>query len=225
MVPITPQQSFGQELENLQGKVLQAGTGVAQALEKAFKALILREGPSAREALEYLREIRWDMEEDCLRLLATQQPMGKDLRKIVAALRASQVLQNLSFGVREFFFHFQEIFGNLGSDPISSLPSMEGWPSGIRTLTEGILSAYGEVNGETMQPYRPYWICKPSIGNPCPCCFSNIKKQGDNPFLLYYLLFMVFLNQILASLLSLAQEVIQLSIGERIDFREALLPD
>jgi len=106
MAPITPRQSFGQELENLQGKVLQAGTGVAQALEKAFKALILREGPSAREALEYLREIRWDMEEDCLRLLATQQPMGKDLRKIVAALRASQVLQNLSFGVREFLFLF-----------------------------------------------------------------------------------------------------------------------
>jgi len=58
-----------------------------------------------------------------------------------------------------------------------------------------------------------------------PLLLLYIKKQGDNPFLLYYLLFMVFLNQILASLLSLAQEVIQLSIGERIDFREALLPD
>lgn len=65
------------------------GSMVERAIEKSVQALAKRDTRLAQEVTEEdaaIDEARWRLEEECLRLLATQQPMATDLRTVGAVL-------------------------------------------------------------------------------------------------------------------------------------------
>jgi len=83
-------QSFEEQMDNLEQRLLEMGAFVADMLDKAVRALREHDVSLAREVIR-ADDIADDMdlaiEQDCMRLLALQQPMSKDLRLIGTVMK------------------------------------------------------------------------------------------------------------------------------------------
>jgi phosphate transport system protein len=89
---------FKRELDRLQDDILLLGSMVRQALAEAVAALCGRDLEAARRIIAEDREInsrRYTIEDDCLVLIATQQPAAKDLRLIAAILEIASELERI----------------------------------------------------------------------------------------------------------------------------------
>lgn len=90
--------SFARELEALQTDTLMLGSMVIQALKESVEALRQRDMETARRLIkedEVINKKRFEIEADCLRLIATQQPMAGNLRLIAAVLEISTELERI----------------------------------------------------------------------------------------------------------------------------------
>jgi phosphate transport system protein len=84
-----PRRLFDQHLRDLQDHVLAMGSMVETALYRAMDALKNRNLDLARKVIEDDRLIdkkRFEIEEECIDLIVTQQPLAVDLRIIIAVL-------------------------------------------------------------------------------------------------------------------------------------------
>jgi len=91
-------ESFDQELQRLVDEVLVLGSQVEDALTDAVQALKVRDHEAARALVSQDRAInekRYEIEADALTLIATQQPMARDLRMIAAVLDLSSELERI----------------------------------------------------------------------------------------------------------------------------------
>jgi phosphate transport system protein len=89
---------FEQELEALKEQLLLMGGRAEGIVAKSIEALRRRDAALAREVFEDDRAIdrqELEIEERCLRLLALQQPMARDLRFITAALKINNDLERV----------------------------------------------------------------------------------------------------------------------------------
>jgi len=94
-----PRQSFERHLHELQDEVLVLGSMVASATDRSMEALKNRDLELAKQVVSDDRKInrkRFDIEEMCLELLSTQQPMAGDLRIIVAVLNIIVDLERMA---------------------------------------------------------------------------------------------------------------------------------
>jgi len=90
--------SFARELETLQTDTLMLGSMVTQALRESVDALRRRDMQTAKRLIsedQAINKKRFEIEADCLRLIATQQPMARDLRLIAAVLEISTELERI----------------------------------------------------------------------------------------------------------------------------------
>lgn len=91
-------ESFQKELEGLQGEVLELGRMVEEAVRRAVEALKRRDRQAAKSVVAgdaTINKKRFDIEERCLGLLATQQPMAGDLRVLTAILHIATDLERM----------------------------------------------------------------------------------------------------------------------------------
>lgn len=98
MPPDTSRTSFHHELEHLQDEVLVLGSMVEKATLRSVDALRTRDLASARaiEAEDVLvNRKRWQIEDAALLLMATQQPMASDLRRLAAVLHIVTDLERM----------------------------------------------------------------------------------------------------------------------------------
>ncbi len=90
--------SFAQELQRLSNLVTQMG-GVAEAqVEAALRAVARRDAALAAQVMEADRRIdgyERDIDAEVVRLLALRQPMARDLREIVSALKIAADLERI----------------------------------------------------------------------------------------------------------------------------------
>ncbi|MFN3974163.1 MAG: phosphate signaling complex protein PhoU [Dehalococcoidia bacterium] len=85
-------------LQALQDDVLTLGSMVEKALLKSVDALKRRDLEGSRRVIEgdtLIDQKRYDIEERCIDLIATQQPLARDLRTIVAILYISNELERM----------------------------------------------------------------------------------------------------------------------------------
>ena len=81
--------AFDQELQELRDSVLRLGSMVDTAIGLSIQALKDRDLKLAQQIIkddQRINELRFKIEEDCLGLIACQQPAARDLRFIVAAM-------------------------------------------------------------------------------------------------------------------------------------------
>lgn len=90
--------NFGQELQRLQDEVLVLGAMVEEALVESVEILRRRNMEEARHLIAADRDInekRFEIEDDALALIATQQPMAGDLRTLAAVLEVITELERM----------------------------------------------------------------------------------------------------------------------------------
>lgn len=89
---------FEHDLQDLQDQVLSLGSMVEKAVVKSLEALKQQDIGLARRVVQednLINEQRFAIEEKCIHLLATQQPMAIDLRTIVAVLQMAVDLERM----------------------------------------------------------------------------------------------------------------------------------
>lgn len=80
---------YERNLKQLQDKVLVLGSMVEKAIDLSMEAMKNRDIELARKLVaddDFINVKRYEIEEDCIHLIATQAPMARDLRIIVAVL-------------------------------------------------------------------------------------------------------------------------------------------
>ena len=92
-------QSFDRELHRLQDEMLVLGSMVEKAIIRSVEALKNRDLEAARQIVAddlKINRKRFDIEEECIQLVATQQPMAGDLRVIVSVLHIIVDLERMA---------------------------------------------------------------------------------------------------------------------------------
>jgi phosphate transport system protein len=91
--------SFHDELEKLHQNLLKMGTLVEEAIHLSVKSIADRNMALAEKVIENDDEIDrlyLDLEQDCFRLIALQQPMASDLRRIATVLKVVTDLERMA---------------------------------------------------------------------------------------------------------------------------------
>ncbi len=84
-----PREAFVQDLQVLEQQVIELGSMVDKAIARSVEALSELDAEEARKIIREdlaVNRKRFEIEEQALRLIATQQPMASDLRAIAAVL-------------------------------------------------------------------------------------------------------------------------------------------
>jgi phosphate transport system protein len=89
---------FVQELGRLQDEILLLGSMVSESISAAVRALQEKDLQVANRLIAYDRTInakKYQIEDDCLTVIATQQPAARDLRLLAAVLEISTELERM----------------------------------------------------------------------------------------------------------------------------------
>jgi phosphate transport system protein len=93
-----PREQFQRQLEALKDGVLEMGSMVDRAIERAMRSLIDRDAELAQQVIDEDREINatgFHIQNMCLSLLAQQAPMATDLRVIVSVTSIVSELERM----------------------------------------------------------------------------------------------------------------------------------
>ncbi|MCZ7400893.1 MAG: phosphate signaling complex protein PhoU [Candidatus Methanoperedens sp.] len=91
-------EAYHKDLHKLKEEVVSMGTLVSKAIGDSVLSLKNRDSDLAQKVIEMDNEIDamdHKIEEDCMRLLALQQPMARDLRLIISVLKMSIDLERM----------------------------------------------------------------------------------------------------------------------------------
>ncbi len=90
--------TFHKRLREVQDDILAMGSMVEKAIDRAMEALKERKVTMAHQIIAddlKINEKRFDIEEKCIQLIATQQPMAGDLRNIICMLNIITELERI----------------------------------------------------------------------------------------------------------------------------------
>ena len=90
--------TFHKKLREIQDDVLIMGSMVGKAITSSVKALQERDLDLAKKIIEddlKVNQKRFEIEERCVELIATQQPMASDLRTIIAILNITTEIERI----------------------------------------------------------------------------------------------------------------------------------
>jgi phosphate transport system protein len=87
------------ELEQVRSDILRMGSLVESAIERSVQALKNRDADLAQQVInddQAINQLRYAIEEQCLQLIATQQPAASDLRVVIAATHIAVELERMA---------------------------------------------------------------------------------------------------------------------------------
>ena len=110
-------ESFSGYIKELEKETTDMGEMVVAAIDRSIEALKDRNVDQARHIIAddaLINKKRWDIEEKCVNLIATQQPVATDLREIIAVLNIITDLERIG----DHAEGIAKIVVMLGSEPL-----------------------------------------------------------------------------------------------------------
>jgi len=90
--------AYDEELEKLHRQFFQMGNRVNEAIYKSIKAFANHDKELAKQVIDEdikINEMEHQLEHDCIELIALQQPVTADLRKIITVMKACADLERM----------------------------------------------------------------------------------------------------------------------------------
>jgi phosphate transport system protein len=90
--------ALDREENRIKDDILRMGSMVESAIDNSIAALKQRDGALAQQIIDddrQINQLRYKIEEECLTVIATQQPAAHDLRSIVAATHIAVELERM----------------------------------------------------------------------------------------------------------------------------------
>lgn len=153
--------SIDSGLAKLKDKLLLMGGYVEKAIEEATQGLVESKSERFARVHEFettINQLHKEVDEDCLNLLATQSPMAKDLRTILAVVKINTDLERMGDQAVNIAYNAVEYIRTPPIKPLIDIPRMadiarmmvrEALDSFVRTdlkLAEQVLSRDDEVD-------------------------------------------------------------------------------
>jgi phosphate transport system protein len=113
----SPRETFDRQLQRMLEEVLTLGSMVEEAVRKSVQSLKQRDMETSRQVYQddkYVNIKRYEIEQNCLTLIATQQPMARDLRLLAAILEIITELERIG----DYAKGIARINIMLGDDPL-----------------------------------------------------------------------------------------------------------
>ncbi|OEF98088.1 phosphate transport system regulatory protein PhoU [Vulcanibacillus modesticaldus] len=120
-------QNFDSLLQKLKEKLLTLSELVEQSLHNSVESLRTLDGELAEEVIagdNKIDDLEIEIDEDAVRLIATQQPVARDLRKIISAIKIASDLErvaDLSVNIAKVTIRLQ---GQKLVKPLIDIPKM-----------------------------------------------------------------------------------------------------
>lgn len=92
-------QSFDLELDSLHHGIIRMGSRVEEQIDNCINALIKHDAILAKQVIDdddIIDSMETDIEEKCIKLIARQQPLAIDLRKIFTAIKIVTDLERIA---------------------------------------------------------------------------------------------------------------------------------
>jgi len=99
MTTSTIRRTLDREENQIKDDILRLGSLVETAIERAVTALKQRDGALAQQIIDedqVINQLRFQIEEECLTVIATQQPAASDLRATIAATHVAVELERMA---------------------------------------------------------------------------------------------------------------------------------
>ncbi len=129
-------------LSVIQDDILRMGSMVEEQVNRAIYALKERDVKVAHQVIEAdqrVDQLRYRVEDECLRTIATQQPAARDLRRIIAAMHMAVEMERMA----DHAGGIAEITIRMGGEPhIKPLLDIPRMAELVGEMLHGVLDAY-----------------------------------------------------------------------------------
>ena len=146
---------YDQELDQLNNAIAQMGGLAEIQIANAIEAVIKRDpalGARTVDADARIDELEHEVQNQVVRLLALRQPMARDLRNIVAALKISSDLERIADYAANVAKRTQALVQSPVVNPIFAIPRMGTL---AQALIKDVLDAYTERDiNKALQVWR-----------------------------------------------------------------------
>jgi phosphate transport system protein len=136
------QRHFDEELAELKTKLLRMAGLAEDQIDKALTALVTRDSTLARQVIERDHQVNAldvEIDEDCIRLLALQQPAARDLRLVTTAMKLASELERISDLAENVCERSIELNEEPQLKPYIDIPRMGKW---ARTMVKESIDAF-----------------------------------------------------------------------------------
>ncbi|MGD2156398.1 MAG: phosphate signaling complex protein PhoU [Anaerolineales bacterium] len=127
MSVITPRETLDRRIRQLQDEVLLLASMVEQATLEAVEALKRRDVKSAERVYQGDHQInakRYEIEKTCMTLIATQQPMARDMRILASTLEIATELERMGDYAKGIARICVMMAGEMPIKPLVDIPLM-----------------------------------------------------------------------------------------------------
>jgi phosphate transport system protein len=124
------QRHLDEELARINEQILRMGGLVEQQISEAMKALVERDSELARRIIandKVINALDVEIDENCIRVLALQQPTAGDLRFVTTAMKLSTELERMSDLAENIAERAIELNEEPQLKPYIDLPRMANW--------------------------------------------------------------------------------------------------
>lgn len=142
---------FDEQLQNLHHQLLTMGMLVEEALHQAVQALVDKNVKLAQEVIDGDREINdaeMEIEKKCFTLIALQQPVGSDLRRIATTLKVSTDLERIADHAVSIAKTTVRLQGEVYAKPLIDIPKMGKL---VQDMVRDALDAYIHMDKDKAQ--------------------------------------------------------------------------
>ncbi len=133
---------FEDQLDGLHRKLMSMGTLVEEAIHKAIKSLVERDVQLAEEVIEndrLINELEHEIETGCFRLIALQQPVGSDLRRLGTMLKLVTDLERMGDHAVAISKTTRRLMAEPYVKPLIDIPIMA---DNVKAMVRDCLNAY-----------------------------------------------------------------------------------
>lgn len=215
-------QQFDLDLEELRLNIIDLGKMVDQRIALSIESLVNQNMELADTVVVgdlVVNELQASIEEKCIKLIATQQPFARDLRKLVAGFKISIYLERMA----DLSVDLAKLTLRIGQEklikPLIDIPRMS---SLVQEMLNKVLKAYVQEDCEAASLIA---LMDDEIDGIYSNVFDELKHimmaNPDQVTQANYLLFACrFLERMGDYCTNIAEEIVYLCTGKRVDLNE-----
>lgn len=143
--------AFEEQLDVLHRKLLTMGTLVEEAIHKSIKSLVERDVMLAEQVIAndpVINELEQEIQTECFRLIALQQPVGSDLRRLGTMLKLVTDLERMGDHAVSIAKTTRRLMAEPYVKPLIDIPLMADH---VKAMVRDCLNAYIARNKEAAE--------------------------------------------------------------------------
>lgn len=134
--------TFEAQVDSLHRKLLSMGALVEEAIHKAMKSLVDRNTQLAEEVInndQVINQLEQEIESGCMQVIALQQPVGSDLRRLGTMLKLVTDLERMGDHAVSIAKTTRRLMSEPYPKPLIDLPEMANL---VKAMVRDSLNAY-----------------------------------------------------------------------------------